>query len=223
MRVRLIDCVGYIVPSSLGYFENEQPRMVRTPWFDEEIPFNMAAEIGTGKVITDHSTIGLVGDDRRLNQRHPPRGVRRGRKNGSSRSWKGCISPFVVLLNARDPGSPAVQQLRAEMEAKIRPAGDGGQLHGAGRGGDHRASCGKSSTSSRCGEMEGLPPPLDPLPRHRPLAEERGLRGGAAGGRTGREAAGRREDGGGPLGVRSGGTGLDRPDGPRGRGRRGYR
>ena len=45
MRVRLIDCVGYIVPSSLGYFENEQPRMVRTPWYDEEIPFNMAAEI----------------------------------------------------------------------------------------------------------------------------------------------------------------------------------
>ena len=60
MRVRLIDCVGYIVPSSLGYFENEQPRMVRTPWFDEEIPFNMAAEIGTGKVITEHSTIGLI-------------------------------------------------------------------------------------------------------------------------------------------------------------------
>ena len=60
MNVRLIDCVGYIVPSSLGYIENDQPRMVKTPWYDEEIPFNMAAEIGTRKVITEHSTIGLV-------------------------------------------------------------------------------------------------------------------------------------------------------------------
>ena len=59
-RVRLIDCVGYIVPSSVGYIEEDQPRMVRTPWFDEEIPFNMAAEIGTQKVINEHSTIGLV-------------------------------------------------------------------------------------------------------------------------------------------------------------------
>ena len=60
MNVRLIDCVGYIVPSSLGYIENDQPRMVRTPWFEEAIPFNMAAERGTQKVIREHSTIGLV-------------------------------------------------------------------------------------------------------------------------------------------------------------------
>ena len=60
LNVRLIDCVGYIVPSSLGYIENEQPRMVMTPWFEQEIPFNMAAETGTQKVIQEHSTIGLV-------------------------------------------------------------------------------------------------------------------------------------------------------------------
>ena len=60
MKVRMIDCVGYIVPSALGYIEDESPRMVKTPWFDNEIPFNMAAEIGTQKVITEHSTIGLV-------------------------------------------------------------------------------------------------------------------------------------------------------------------
>ena len=59
-QVRMIDCVGYIVPSALGYIENEQPRMVMTPWFDREVPFNMAAELGTRKVITEHSTIGLV-------------------------------------------------------------------------------------------------------------------------------------------------------------------
>ena len=60
MKIRMIDCVGYIVPSAIGYIEDETPRMVKTPWFDEEIPFNMAAEIGTRKVITEHSTIGLV-------------------------------------------------------------------------------------------------------------------------------------------------------------------
>ena len=58
--VRLIDCVGYIVPSALGYIENDQPRMVMTPWYEEPIPFNMAAEIGTKKVITEHSTICLL-------------------------------------------------------------------------------------------------------------------------------------------------------------------
>ena len=47
MRIRMIDCVGYIIPSALGYIENEQPRMVHTPWFDQEVPFNMAAEVGT--------------------------------------------------------------------------------------------------------------------------------------------------------------------------------
>lgn len=50
MRVRLIDCVGYIIPSSVGYIEEDQPRMVTTPWYDEEIPFNMAAEIGTKRL-----------------------------------------------------------------------------------------------------------------------------------------------------------------------------
>lgn len=52
-KVRMIDCVGYIVPSALGYIEDEMPRMVKTPWFEDSIPFNMAAEIGTKKVITE--------------------------------------------------------------------------------------------------------------------------------------------------------------------------
>ncbi|MBQ3936596.1 MAG: stage IV sporulation protein A, partial [Ruminococcus sp.] len=59
-NVRMIDCVGYIIPSAIGYIENDSPRMVDTPWFDEPVPFNMAAEVGTEKVITQHSTIGLV-------------------------------------------------------------------------------------------------------------------------------------------------------------------
>ena len=55
-KVRMIDCVGYIVNSALGYSEEDMPRMVKTPWSDNEIPFDDAAEIGTKKVITDHST-----------------------------------------------------------------------------------------------------------------------------------------------------------------------
>ena len=60
MRVRMMDCVGYMVDGAMGHTEFDAPRMVRTPWFDSEIPFSEAAEIGTRKVIEDHSTIGIV-------------------------------------------------------------------------------------------------------------------------------------------------------------------
>lgn len=60
VRVRLVDCVGYTVDGALGYEEQDGPRMVLTPWFDEEVPFQEAAEVGTKKVIAEHSTIGLV-------------------------------------------------------------------------------------------------------------------------------------------------------------------
>ena len=58
--VRLIDCVGYMVKSAIGQYEDDAPRMVTTPWYDHEIPMTEAAEIGTRKVITEHSTIGIV-------------------------------------------------------------------------------------------------------------------------------------------------------------------
>ena len=58
--IRLIDCVGYVIPGSLGYENEEGPRLVKCPWYDEEIPFIEAAEIGTEKVIRDHSSIGIV-------------------------------------------------------------------------------------------------------------------------------------------------------------------
>ena len=58
--LRLIDCVGYMVEGAMGQLEDDKPRMVRTPWFREEIPLAQAAEVGTRKVITEHSTIGIV-------------------------------------------------------------------------------------------------------------------------------------------------------------------
>ena len=60
LNVRLVDCVGYLVNNAIGYLEDELPRMVKTPWYEEEIPFEKAAEIGTKKVIEEHSTIGIL-------------------------------------------------------------------------------------------------------------------------------------------------------------------
>ena len=60
VSIRMIDCVGYMVEGAAGHTENDQERMVKTPWFEYEIPFTQAAELGTKKVINDHSTIGMV-------------------------------------------------------------------------------------------------------------------------------------------------------------------
>ena len=59
-KTRLVDCVGYLVNNAIGYLEDDMPRMVKTPWSDEEIPFETAAELGTKKVIVEHSTVGII-------------------------------------------------------------------------------------------------------------------------------------------------------------------
>ncbi|MCM1578187.1 MAG: stage IV sporulation protein A [Ruminococcus sp.] len=116
-NVRLIDCVGYIVPSSIGYIENEAPRMVMTPWFSEEVPFNMAAEVGTRKVITEHSTIGLVvTTDGSISD--IPRSEYEESEQRVIKELKAINKPFVVLLNCTDPKSGKSETLRSEMEEK---------------------------------------------------------------------------------------------------------
>ena len=116
-RIRLIDCVGYVVPSSLGYFENEAPRMVRTPWFDDPVPFNMAAEVGTRKVITDHSTLGLViTSDGSFTD--IPRDEYEEAEERVIEELSALQKPFIVLLNCADPQSEAISQLRARLEEK---------------------------------------------------------------------------------------------------------
>lgn len=124
MNVRLIDCVGYIVPSSLGYIENEMPRMVMTSWFDEEIPFNMAAEIGTQKVITDHSTIGLVvTTDGTISD--IPRAEYEECEERVIRELKELGKPFVVIMNTVNPSSQEARNLAARLtdryDAKVIP------------------------------------------------------------------------------------------------------
>lgn len=117
LRVRLIDCVGYIVPSSLGYIENEQPRMVRTPWYDEPVPFNMAAEIGTHKVITEHSTIGLVvTTDGSISD--IPREEYEEAEERVIEELKEIKKPFAVLLNCMYPDSQESKELSEKLMNK---------------------------------------------------------------------------------------------------------
>ncbi|MBQ4643662.1 MAG: stage IV sporulation protein A [Oscillospiraceae bacterium] len=114
-RVRLIDCVGYIVPSAIGYFENNAPRMVLTPWFEEEIPFNMAAEIGTDKVIKEHSTIGLVvTSDGSITD--IPREEYHDAEQRVIAELKSIEKPFAVILNCENPDSAESKNTAAEME-----------------------------------------------------------------------------------------------------------
>ncbi len=116
-KVRLIDCVGYIVPSSLGYIENDQPRMVKTPWFENEIPFNMAAEIGTQKVINEHSTIGLVvTTDASISE--IPREEYEEAEERVISELKELKKPFIVLLNCKEPNSAETKELTQSLSEK---------------------------------------------------------------------------------------------------------
>ena len=117
MNVRLVDCVGYIVPSSLGYIEDDAPRMVKTPWFDEEIPFNMAAEIGTKKVINEHSTIGMVvTTDGSISE--IPREEYEEAEERVVSELKEINKPFVTLLNCVYPHSASAMNLAARLTEK---------------------------------------------------------------------------------------------------------
>ncbi len=116
-NVRLIDCVGYIVPTSLGYIEGDMPRMVRTPWYENEIPFNMAAEIGTKRVITEHSTIGLViTTDGSISD--IPRSDYEEAEKRVIDELKELNKPFVVLLNCMQPESESAKALATELSSK---------------------------------------------------------------------------------------------------------
>ncbi len=115
VRVRLIDCVGYMVEGASGHIEGGQERQVKTPWFDYEIPFTKAAEIGTRKVIREHATIGLVvttdgsiGEISRENYREA--------EERTVRELQEIGKPFVVLINSRRPLGEEAGRLARELE-----------------------------------------------------------------------------------------------------------
>lgn len=115
--VRLVDCVGYIVDGSLGYIEDEQPRMVSTPWFDHPIPFNEAAELGTKKVIREHSTIGLVvTTDGSITEIEREAYV--PAEGRVINELKELGKPFVVLVNSTNPQGAEAQRVKNEIEKK---------------------------------------------------------------------------------------------------------
>lgn len=115
VRLRLIDSVGYLVDGALGTQEGDTLRMVRTPWMDEEIPFEQAAEIGTRKVIGEHSTIGVVvttdGSVTDL-----PRAAYVPAEARAIEELKALEKPFVVILNTDNPASSKAQTLRKALE-----------------------------------------------------------------------------------------------------------
>ena len=117
MRVRMIDCVGYLIPEAMGAVENGQPRMVRTPWREEPMPFVEAAEMGTHKVITEHSTIGmLVTTDGTIGE--IPRASYVQAEERIVGELKSLGKPFAVILNSAMPESEAARALAYELEEK---------------------------------------------------------------------------------------------------------
>lgn len=117
-RIRLIDCVGYAIDGANGFMEEEgMPRMVKTPWSEEELPFEKAAEIGTSKVISEHSTIAVLvttdgtitGIDRVSYEKAEERVVR---------ELQSSNKPFIVLLNSKNPESTETKALASTLEEK---------------------------------------------------------------------------------------------------------
>ena len=119
LSVKLVDCVGYIVPEALGQTENGKPRMVMTPWSNAPLPFGEAAETGTRKVITDHSTIGvLVTTDGSITEL--PRQSYEEAERRVAAELTALGKPFVVVLNSANPEDPASEALAMELEARYR-------------------------------------------------------------------------------------------------------
>ena len=117
MQVKMIDCVGYIVPEALGTVEDGQPRMVRTPWQTEPMPFVAAAELGTKKVITEHSTIGmLITTDGSIGE--IPRESYVGAEQRVVGELKAMGKPFAIVLNSSNPSNEKSIALAYELEEK---------------------------------------------------------------------------------------------------------
>lgn len=118
-RVRLIDCVGFMVEGASGHMEEEKERMVHTPWQEEAIPFTQAAEIGTEKVIREHSNIGIIiTTDGSFGELKREQYV-----NAEERTVAECKKigkPFLILINSADPEQKSVKQLTSELMQKYQ-------------------------------------------------------------------------------------------------------
>ncbi len=117
LKTRLVDCVGYLVDNAIGYLEDDMPRMVKTPWSEEEIPFETAAEIGTKKVIEEHSTIGiLITTDGSVTD--IPRDDYVKAEERVVNELRAINKPFIILLNCANPSSPESRELAVQLSDK---------------------------------------------------------------------------------------------------------
>ena len=115
LRVHMIDSVGYLIPGAMGAQEDGQPRMVTTPWFDREIPMEQAAELGTRKVMEGHATLGLVvTTDGSITE--IPRQDYITAEGRAIQDMQATGKPFLVVINSREPGSPAARELQKTIE-----------------------------------------------------------------------------------------------------------
>lgn len=118
-KTRLVDCVGYLVDNAIGYLEDDMPRMVKTPWSEEEIPFEIAAEIGTKKVIQEHSTIGiLITTDGSITD--IPREDYIKAEERVVSELKELNKPFIIVLNSNDPNSSFTRELAEKLSIKYK-------------------------------------------------------------------------------------------------------
>ena len=117
MKVRMVDCVGYLVDGAIGYEEEEGPRMVSTPWFEEDVPFEEAAEVGTKKVIDEHSSIGVVVTTDGSITGIPRESYVQAEEKVIS-ELKEIGKPYVVVLNSTNPYSEEAKNIREELKEK---------------------------------------------------------------------------------------------------------
>ena len=118
-KTRLVDCVGYLVDNAIGYLEDDMPRMVKTPWSDDEIPFEKAAEIGTKKVIEEHSTIGiLITTDGTITD--IPREDYIKAEERVVKELKDINKPFIIILNSAEPNSDYTLELAQKLSDKYK-------------------------------------------------------------------------------------------------------
>ena len=118
-NIRMIDCVGYVIPAAKGYEDDNGPRLVMTPWYQEPIPFVEAAEIGTEKVIKDHSTIGIVvTTDGSIGE--IPRSEYLEAEKTVIEELTSIGKPYIVLLNSTHPMLPDTERLAAKMKEEYK-------------------------------------------------------------------------------------------------------
>ena len=117
MRVRLIDCVGYLVSGAMGHEEDDKPRLVKTPWSNEDMPFEKAAEIGTRKVMEEHSTVGIVvTTDGTVTEIPRPSYIEAEERVVAE--MKATKKPFIIVLNSKNPNANDTKKMAVSLSEK---------------------------------------------------------------------------------------------------------